>query len=178
MDGSRSMLTLQNAIERIKHYTELGSEAASSRDNDPSAEQWPSQGAINFTNVQLRYRSELPLILKGVSFDIRAGEKVGVIGRTGAGKSSLIAAIYRTVELAGGSIAVDGVDLSGLGLHTVRAHRHSRQSGPADGNSCAVGWQSSPKSLSCSKAPSGGSSTLPLMQPVATPPVLDCSVNV
>jgi ABC-type cobalamin/Fe3+-siderophores transport system ATPase subunit len=69
--------------------------------------------------VHLRYRPELPLVLKGLSFEIKPGEKVGVIGRTGAGKSSLIQALYKTVNLSSGRIEVDGLDLATLGLETV-----------------------------------------------------------
>lgn len=73
------------------------------------------------SGLQLRYRPHLPLVLKGVTLDIRPGEFVCVIGRTGAGKSSLVAAITRLVEPAGGSIAIDGVDVSGLPLRTLRS---------------------------------------------------------
>lgn len=84
---------------------------------------WPSRGQISFTDVGLRYRPDLPLVLEGFTFDVRAGEKVGILGRTGAGKSSLVQAIYRTVELDQGRIVVDGVDLRTLGLHTVGRSR-------------------------------------------------------
>ena len=113
----------QNSVERLKHYSELESEAATTVPSDPPVSHWPSRGAITFKDVQLRYRPELPLVLKGLNFDVKAGEKVGIIGRTGAGKSSLVQSIYRTVELAGGSIMVDGVDLRGLGLRTVSPPR-------------------------------------------------------
>ena len=60
------------------------------------------------------------MVLQGLDLDVRAGEKVGIIGRTGAGKSSLVQSIHRTVELAAGSVQVDGLDLRQIGLHTVR----------------------------------------------------------
>lgn len=116
-----------NSVERLKHYCQLGSEAALTLPSDPPILAWPNQGAISFTDVQLRYRPELPLILKGLSFDVNAGEKIGIIGRTGAGKSSLIQAIYRTVELSGGKISVDGQDLGALGLRTVCLTRRSSE---------------------------------------------------
>ena len=72
-------------------------------------------------DVQLRYRPDLPAVLNGLSFSIEAGEKVGIIGRTGAGKSSVVNALYRTVELSGGRIEIDGVDIKNLGLETVSA---------------------------------------------------------
>jgi ABC-type multidrug transport system fused ATPase/permease subunit len=108
-----------NSVERLKHYCQLESEAAPCLPSDPPALHWPSRGAISFSNVELRYRPDLALVLKKLSFEVQAGEKVGVIGRTGAGKSSLVNAIYRAVELAGGSIKVDGQDLGALGLRTV-----------------------------------------------------------
>jgi len=85
--------------------------------------EWPQRGEIQFKKVNLRYRQGLDLVLKNVSFGVNAGEKVGVVGRTGAGKSSLTAALFRIIEIAdpeGGSIEIDGVNLSQLGLHDVR----------------------------------------------------------
>lgn len=85
---------------------------------------WPTQGAIEFENVELKYRSELPLVLKGISFQIHTGEKVGIIGRTGAGKSSITQALFRMVEICGGGIWVDGRSIHEIGLETVRDHPH------------------------------------------------------
>ena len=80
---------------------------------------WPTQGEVTFEDVALRYRPDLPLVLKGLTFSIKAGEKVGIIGRTGAGKSSIAQALFRTVELCDGKIVVDGRNLRELGLETV-----------------------------------------------------------
>ena len=77
---------------------------------------------MEFKNVQLRYRPDLPLVLHDLSFTINAGEKVGIIGRTGAGKSSIAQALFRTVELADGKIVIDGRDLRSIGLDTVSRH--------------------------------------------------------
>lgn len=110
---------LQNNVERVGHYTKLESEGELIRSADPTVAQWPSKGTITFDNVQLRYRPELPLVLKGLNFEIRPGEKVGIIGRTGAGKSSLVQALYRTVELVEGKICIDDQDIAALGLETV-----------------------------------------------------------
>jgi len=108
-------------VERVRHYGELPVEAAPLLPTDPKPEAWPTRGAVTFNKVELRYRDDLPLVLKGVSFSINAGEKVGIIGRTGAGKSSIVQALFRTVEPAGGSIEVDGLDLAKLGLETIRS---------------------------------------------------------
>jgi len=83
-------------------------------------ENWPEKGAIEIEDASLRYREGLELVLKGVSVKINPGEKVGVIGRTGSGKSTLMVAILRLVELAGGSIKVDNVNIEKLGLNHVR----------------------------------------------------------
>ena len=111
-----------NSIERLQHYCRLEGEAPAFQPGDPDVQSWPAAGAIMFDNVQLKYRPDLPLVLRGLTFDVRAGEKVGIVGRTGAGKSSLVQAIYRTVELAAGTISVDGQNLRDLGLHTVRCY--------------------------------------------------------
>ena len=67
-----------------------------------------------------RYREGLDLVLKGVSFVIGPGEKVGIVGRTGAGKSSLTLSLFRMIEAAGGKILIDGADIAHLGLETLR----------------------------------------------------------
>ncbi|XP_063987781.1 ATP-binding cassette sub-family C member 5-like isoform X1 [Diachasmimorpha longicaudata] len=76
---------------------------------------------IELDNIELRYRSDLPPVLQGVSFSIQAGEKVGIAGRTGSGKSSIIAALFRIVELSGGCIKIGGVDISTVQLHELRS---------------------------------------------------------
>ena len=83
-------------------------------------EGWPLQGAISFEDVRMRYRPELPLALRGVSFVIGGGERVGVVGRSGSGKSSLVAALLRLVEVEQGALRIDGVELAGLPLATLR----------------------------------------------------------
>ncbi|TYJ52286.1 hypothetical protein B9479_007101 [Cryptococcus floricola] len=111
-----------NSTERVQAYGELTPEAPPQLPSDPdnSSGPWPSEGAISFQNVQLKYRSDLPLVLKGLTFDVHPGEKIGIIGRTGAGKSSIAQALFRTVEIASGKIVIDGRDLRGLGLDTLR----------------------------------------------------------
>jgi len=121
--GIRMMCEVEiamNSVERFEQYAQLPQEAAAELTGDPDRNTWPTRGEISFQNLQLRYRPELPLILQGVSATIQAGEKVGVCGRTGAGKSSLILALFRFVELTGGSILIDGVDVATIGLHCLR----------------------------------------------------------
>ena len=83
------------------------------RNNDSN---WPSKGAIEIKNVKLRYRPTTDVVLKGLNVNIKGGEKVGVVGRTGAGKSTLAMALTRFVELLDGSIKIDGVDTSKINL--------------------------------------------------------------
>jgi len=110
-----------NSVERLLHYSnELEQEAAFDIPDKQPPKGWPSKGDIVFDNVQLRYRKELPLVLHGLTMHVHGGEKIGVVGRTGAGKSSLMQAIFRITELDEGSISIDGHDLSKIGLNDVR----------------------------------------------------------
>lgn len=113
-----------NSVERLAYYaSELPQEApheAGTEGKVAAPEGWPARGAVEINNLKLRYREGLDLVLKGLTIDIKAGERVGVVGRTGAGKSSLMIALLRLVEAAEGTITVDGVDLASLGLSTVR----------------------------------------------------------
>ncbi|KAM0850578.1 hypothetical protein ACQ4PT_052989 [Festuca glaucescens] len=109
------------AVERVNQFSTLPSEAASKKDDHPPPN-WPTHGDIDISNLKVRYRPNTPLILKGITVSIRGGEKIGVVGRTGSGKSTLIQAFFRLVEPAEGKIIIDGVDLCALGLHDLRSH--------------------------------------------------------
>lgn len=87
---------------------------------DPRADAWPSKGTIEFVDLSLRYRPGLPLALEGFSAVVEGGSTTGIVGRTGAGKSTLVLALLRLVEPAGGSVIVDGVHIEKLGLKTLR----------------------------------------------------------
>ncbi|KAG1666954.1 hypothetical protein FOA52_004237 [Chlamydomonas sp. UWO 241] len=118
---SESNLT---SVERIMQYFPLEPEAAS--DTSPEVAKtlppnWPAQGAIEIQELCMRYRPGMPLVLKGVSFSITAGEKVGLVGRTGSGKSSILLALFRMVEPASGRVLIDGVDCATLGVHHLRS---------------------------------------------------------
>jgi len=82
---------------------------------------WPSAGALVFDNVTVTYREGLPPVLSGVSLDIRPGEKIGVVGRTGAGKSSLMLALFRIMEPSTGRVLLDGIDITTIGLDDLRS---------------------------------------------------------
>ncbi|PRP75003.1 hypothetical protein PROFUN_07396 [Planoprotostelium fungivorum] len=107
------------SVERIHSYTLIDSEAPSTTPLKLPAD-WPSEGHICFYKVKARYREGLDLVLRGVSINIRPREKIGVVGRTGAGKSSLMLTLFRMIELSEGTITVDGVDISRLGLDVLR----------------------------------------------------------
>ncbi|GJQ15581.1 hypothetical protein GpartN1_g7372.t1 [Galdieria partita] len=114
--------TQMNSVERILYYGNLESESAYDiPGKDPSPEQWPRQGRVVFENVVMQYRPEMEPALRGISFVIESGEKVGIVGRTGAGKSSLTLALFRMVELTSGRIQVDDIDISQIGLRTLRS---------------------------------------------------------
>ncbi|KAI2483038.1 abc transporter [Pyrenophora tritici-repentis] len=109
-----------NSTERIHHYgTQLEEEAPLHMGEVRPT--WPEHGEIVFDKVEMRYRAGLPLVLKGLSMHVRAGERIGVVGRTGAGKSSIMSALFRLQELSGGSIVIDGVDIGKIGLHDLRS---------------------------------------------------------
>ncbi|CAI9177984.1 unnamed protein product [Rangifer tarandus platyrhynchus] len=107
------------AVERITEYINVENEAPWVTDKRPP-EGWPSKGEIQFSNYQVRYRPELDLVLRGITCDIKGTEKIGVVGRTGAGKSSLTNCLFRILEAAGGQITIDGVDIASIGLHDLR----------------------------------------------------------
>jgi ABC-type multidrug transport system fused ATPase/permease subunit len=112
-----------SSVERILYYSHnIESEAPSEiPEKDPPAGSWPTEGTIQFRNASMRYRDG-PLVLKGVSLDVKPGEKVGVCGRTGSGKSSLMISLFRISELEndGGAILIDGVNTSEIGTTSLR----------------------------------------------------------
>lgn len=108
-----------NATERLHYYgTEL--------DEEPPlhltevSPDWPQKGEIVFDEVQMRYRDGLPLVLQGLTMSVAGGERIGVVGRTGAGKSSIMSTLFRLVELSGGSISIDGINIATVGLKDLR----------------------------------------------------------
>ncbi|KVH87904.1 AAA+ ATPase domain-containing protein [Cynara cardunculus var. scolymus] len=109
-----------NAVERVGTYIELPSEAPPVIEDNRPPPGWPTSGSIKFENVVLRYRPELPPVLHGLSFTIPPTDKVGIVGRTGAGKSSMLNALFRIVELERGNIIIDNCDIAKFGLTDLR----------------------------------------------------------
>jgi ABC-type multidrug transport system fused ATPase/permease subunit len=99
-----------NAIERLMYYgNSLPSEPPRILPTDAELVDWPSQGAIEFKNIEFRYPSRPDYaVLKGITVTFNAGERIGVIGRTGSGKSTLVTTLFRIAELSSGSIVIDG----------------------------------------------------------------------
>ena len=109
-----------NSVERVCTYIDMPSEASTVIETNRPPPGWPSHGSIKFEDVVLRYRPELPPVLHGLSFTISPREKVGVVGRTGAGKSSMLNALFRIVELEKGRILIDYCDVAKFGLADLR----------------------------------------------------------
>jgi len=109
-----------NSVERL-HFYAIGLPMELRKGVHPSSSSWPESGKIEFANVEMKYQHHLPLALKGITFTIHAGEKIGVCGQTGCGKSSLMISLFRMVELSSGIITIDGQDISKLDLLDLRS---------------------------------------------------------
>ncbi|KAM9848054.1 ATP-binding cassette sub-family C member 2 [Aulostomus maculatus] len=107
------------AVERVSEYSQIENEAKWATDTRPP-DTWPEAGRLQFENYKVRYRPGLDLVLHGISCDIGSTEKIGIVGRTGAGKSSLTNCVFRLIEAAAGRILIDNVDISTIGLHDLR----------------------------------------------------------
>ncbi|TCD67258.1 hypothetical protein EIP91_000335 [Steccherinum ochraceum] len=112
--------TAMVAVERIKEFTEVKREPAEFIEPRP-APSWPSRGAIKCENLVIKYAPDLPNVLHNLNFEIKPGEKVGVLGRTGSGKSTLALSFFRFVDPAKGRILVDDIDISKIGLTDLRS---------------------------------------------------------
>ncbi|XP_075666925.1 ABC transporter C family member 12-like isoform X3 [Castanea sativa] len=109
-----------NSVERVGTYVDLPSEAPAIIESNRPPPGWPSSGTIVFEDVVMRYRPELPPVLHGLSFTVPPSEKLGIVGRTGAGKSSMLNALFRIVETERGRILIDDCDIGKLGLTDLR----------------------------------------------------------
>jgi ABC-type multidrug transport system fused ATPase/permease subunit len=122
--STRLSIEIENnmtSVERLIHFSQIQPEAPPRVYDMVIPKSWPEQGKIEFRNLKARYRPELDLVLNGISFVVNPGEKIGVCGRTGSGKSSLMLALFRVIEPEErGSIIIDGIDIQSVGLKDVR----------------------------------------------------------
>ncbi|KAK0598305.1 hypothetical protein LWI29_033552 [Acer saccharum] len=107
--------------ERLNQYMHITNEAPEVIEANRSPPNWPAVGKVDICDLQIRYRLNAPVVLQGVSCTFEGGHKIGVVGRTGSGKTTCISALFRLVEPAGGKIVVDGIDISTIGLHDLRS---------------------------------------------------------
>jgi ATP-binding cassette subfamily C (CFTR/MRP) protein 1 len=108
------------SIERIKEYFDTPHEAKWEIQDTKPKDNWPENGEIEFKNFSVKYREELDFVLTNINCNIQPGEKIGIVGRTGAGKSSLTLALFRLIESNYGEILIDGIKIRDIGLHDLR----------------------------------------------------------
>ncbi|XP_071733498.1 ABC transporter C family member 8-like [Rutidosis leptorrhynchoides] len=108
------------SVERIKQFMHISPEPPPIVENNRPPPSWPSKGRIQFQNLKLRYRPNAPLVLKGITCTFNEGTRVGIVGRTGSGKTTLITALFRLVEPDSGRILIDGLDICHIGLKDLR----------------------------------------------------------
>ncbi|KAL5034983.1 Transporter of the ATP-binding cassette (ABC) [Batrachochytrium dendrobatidis] len=116
-----SMEMSMNAVERVEEYSKLPQEPPAIVDTYRPPANWPTQGKIEVQDLTIKYASDLPDALKSISFSVQPCEKLGIVGRTGAGKSTLSIAFFRILPFVKGTIVIDGIDISRLGLRDLRS---------------------------------------------------------
>ncbi|KAJ3328221.1 hypothetical protein HDU76_010362 [Blyttiomyces sp. JEL0837] len=109
-----------NAAERCREYSQIKKEGDWVVDGYRPSPNWPDKGKVVVRNLAVRYSEDTPVVLKNISFETKPGERIGVVGRTGAGKSTLSLAFFRILPWADGSINIDGMDINRMGLHDLR----------------------------------------------------------
>lgn len=109
------------STERLYQYTSTIAQEAPLVCEPRVRQSWPERGEIKYEAVQMRYRPDLPLVIDNFSLHIHAGERIGIVGRTGAGKSTILSTLFRLTELAGGRILIDDIDIGRIGLHELRS---------------------------------------------------------
>ncbi|CAN6165024.1 unnamed protein product [Urochloa humidicola] len=109
------------SVERVNQYMDIPSEAAETIEENRPSPDWPQAGRVEVRDLKIRYRQDAPLVLHGITCTFEGGDKIGIVGRTGSGKTTLIGALFRLVEPAGGKIIIDSVDIATIGLHDLRS---------------------------------------------------------
>ncbi|VAI82635.1 unnamed protein product [Triticum turgidum subsp. durum] len=109
------------SIERVNQYMDIQSEATEVAEENRPLPDWPQNGNVEIRDLKIRYRIDLPLVLHGITCKFEGGDNIGIVGRTGSGKTTLIGALFRLVEPAEGKIIIDSVDISTIGLHDLRS---------------------------------------------------------
>lgn len=109
-----------NSVERVKEYMDVEQESPPVIEDKRPGADWPTDGAVEFSNYTTRYRLDLDPVLRNVNLKLQPCEKVGVVGRTGAGKSSMALALFRALEAETGQIFIDGIDIGTIGLKDLR----------------------------------------------------------
>ncbi|KAL2617380.1 hypothetical protein AAZV13_08G181400 [Glycine max] len=108
------------SVERIKQFIHIPAEPSAIVEDNRPPPSWPSKGRIDLQSLEIRYRPNAPLVLKGISCRFEEGSRVGVVGRTGSGKTTLISALFRLVEPTRGDILIDGINICSIGLKDLR----------------------------------------------------------
>ncbi|KAI3422990.1 uncharacterized protein J3R85_011519 [Psidium guajava] len=117
-----SLSNLIVSVERLEQYMHIHSEAPEVIEDSRPAPDWPSSGNVEICDLKVRYRPDSPLVLHGITCKIKGGHKIGIVGRTGSGKTTLVSALFRLVEPTDGKIIIDGLDITTIGLHDLRSH--------------------------------------------------------
>ncbi|KAG8093912.1 hypothetical protein GUJ93_ZPchr0012g18779 [Zizania palustris] len=120
----QNQCTLANqiiSVERVNQYMDIVSEAAEVIQENRPAPDWPQVGRVELRDLKIKYRQDAPLVLHGITCMFEGGDKIGIVGRTGSGKTTLIGALFRLVEPSGGKIIIDSVDITTIGLHDLRS---------------------------------------------------------
>ncbi|XP_057969287.1 ABC transporter C family member 10-like [Malania oleifera] len=115
------MANLIVSVERLSQYMQIPSEAPEVLEENRPQPNWPSIGKVEICDLKIRYRTNAPFVLQGISCIIEGGHRIGIVGRTGSGKTTLISALFRLVEPTNGKIIIDGLNISTIGLHDLRS---------------------------------------------------------
>ncbi|GMJ04421.1 multidrug resistance-associated protein 14, ATP-binding cassette C10 [Hibiscus trionum] len=110
------------SVERLEQYMHIPSEAPEVIEANRPPHDWPCVGKVNIRNLKIRYRPNAPLVLHGISCIFEGGSKIGIVGRTGSGKTTFISALFRLVEPVDGEIIIDNLNICEIGLHDLRSH--------------------------------------------------------